>query len=391
MAKRILILTPRYPYPVIGGDRLRIYHVCRALAQRYRLTLLSLCDSRAEMESKPPDDVFSEIHRVFLPRWRSYLNVACALPTKMPLQIAYFSSQRFRNTVRLLVGSHDAALAHLIRTGQYLVGGSAVSLLEMTDAISLNYERIRALGWKTGVKGAVYRIERKRLYDYEYRMTSQFDRVWLTSEIDRDYLGCKDNESVCVIPNGVDLEAMPFMPPSEEGNRIIFIGNLDSLQNQDACFHFIRDILPKVRERIDVTFRIVGNAPRQVMRRFERYDHVELTGRLPHVTNGIRNGFCGVCPVRAGAGIQNKVLEYLALGLPSVVSEIGIEGIAATRDKELFVYESNDEAAAQITALYSSVELRQHMARAGRSFVEASFRWKSVYEKVLASVDGLLK
>ena len=81
--KKLLVLAPRFPYPVIGGDKLRIYHLCRVLSRHYSLTLLSLCEAEEELHAELPDDgVFDRVERVYLPRWRSYVNTLFALPTR---------------------------------------------------------------------------------------------------------------------------------------------------------------------------------------------------------------------------------------------------------------------------------------------------------------------
>ena len=88
MKKRLLVLTPRFPYPVVGGDRLRIYQLCKALSQQYQLTLLSFCDTKEELAYVPDDSLFTEMHRVFLPKWRSYLNTFFALPSEAPTSVS---------------------------------------------------------------------------------------------------------------------------------------------------------------------------------------------------------------------------------------------------------------------------------------------------------------
>lgn len=103
MRKNILITTPRFPYPVIGGDRLRIYYICKELAKDYDLTLLSLCETQEEMQMPIPDDgVFAKVERVLLPKWKSYLNCLFTLPTKTPLQVAYYSSAEFKKRLMSL-------------------------------------------------------------------------------------------------------------------------------------------------------------------------------------------------------------------------------------------------------------------------------------------------
>lgn len=387
-SKKILILTPRWPYPPFGGDKLFVSHVARAL-RGHSLTLLSLCSTREEMDREPEQGIFAEVHKVYLPKRRSYLNALAALPGSRPLQLAYYASREYQRKVDELAPRHDAMLAHLIRTGQYIArrNDGVPRVLLMADAISMTYQRMAKLPRSFSLWPLLYHTEIRRLEACERRLPREFDQTWLHSDVDCQFLGLEPSR-IRIVPMGVDLEDFPFRP-SSRGDVVAFIGNMSSSMNLDACRHFICDMLPNLRSKTGIRFRIIGSCPPSVKSELERYPGVEVTGRVDRIVDAIDGAFCGVCPLRGGAGIQNKILNYLALGLPCVTSEIGLEGLRAKVGRDLLLYKSVDEAVGMILALHNDAQLRFDLAGNGRRFVEGEHDWSTVYGRIREEVSNL--
>ena len=387
---RLLMLAPRFPYPPLGGDKQFLLHTARAL-RGFRITLLSFCATRHEMRYEPEDDTFAEIHRVFLPKWRSVPNVLPALSGSEPLQLAYYWSKAFQRRVNELLPKHDVVLAHLIRTAQYVadVDVRIPRVLMMSDAISMTYARMSNLTGTSRLWRALYRTEFDRLFAYERACAARFDQVWLHSDVDRQFLGL-DPQRVRIVPMGIDLDEFPFNAEAH-GDVIAFVGNMSSNMNRDACLHFIRDLLPALRQRAHVRLRVIGGCPDAVRSELSRYPGVEVTGAVRRIADAVGGAFCGVCPVRGGAGIQNKVLNYMALGLPCVTSEIGLEGIPAADGRDLFVYRTPDEAIGLILRLHSDAGLRRESAANARRLIENKFDWARIYGEMRGEVSGLIE
>ncbi|ACB63269.1 glycosyl transferase, group 1 [Burkholderia ambifaria MC40-6] len=390
--KKLLVLTPRFPYPVIGGDKLRIYHLCRVLSRRFSLTLLSMCESGDEMHAALPDDgVFDRVERVFLSRRRSYLNTLLALPTRTPLQVAYYRSRAFAAAVTRLLPSHDGAFVHLVRCAEYVRKSDKPRVLEMTDAISLNYSRVKQLRRARGLKSRVFGIEAKRLLDYERTIVDDFDLSVLVSRTDRDYLfPGEPDKKVMVCSNGVDLSGLPYTARSMASRILIFIGDMRTVQNQDMCHYFAEAVLPLLRKRADYRFRIVGSIAPALAERFRAYDGVDVTGRVESVAQAASDGAIGVCPMRIGAGVQNKILEYMALGLPVVTTSLGHEGLGAQSGRDLLIADSPEEFVDRIEQLVADEAGAVEMTARARAFVEHEHGWERMLAPLVDEVSALL-
>jgi len=391
--KRILVVTPRFPYPVIGGDRLRIYEVCKALSQRYSLTLLSLCETSTELDFPiPNDDVFDRVERIMLTKQRSYLNMLMGLAKATPFQVSYYQSDTFQNAVNRLMLEHDAVLSHLIRCAEYVRHTEKPKFLEMTDAISLNYSRFRTLKLSRGLLGILYDIEAGRLNQYEKEIVDDFDLSVLVSNIDKNFISNgRDSKNITVASNGVDFSKFRFVQRTNSRPVIAYIGKMTTVQNMDACLFFASEVLPVLRQRVDAVFRVVGHIKAKDARRLQKFPGVEVAGAVESIDEAVRDARIGVCPIRLAAGVQNKILEYMALGLPVVCSRIGLEGLSARPDKDLLLADTPHEYAQQIEKLFSDENLRADLAHNARKYVEVNHDWSAKLSPLVERIDRLLQ
>lgn len=392
--KSILVLTPRPPYPIIGGDRRRIYTICRELSRYYNVNLLSLVESQRELEMELPEDgVFSGVERVYLPKWQSYLNSAIALFTGEPLQIAYYRSSRYRERVVEALNKADLVLAHLIRTGAYLVGQDKSKLLEMTDAISLNYRRLSNLSGRFAIRDIIYRLEHKRVLKAELQMAHLFDHSFLVSGVDRDYLCSQDasvRDLVSVSPLGIEVDSFEPITELSGAYNIAFVGNMVTTQNLDAAEWFATEVLPILQRRnAQYRLKVIGKIEQAGRARLERHSGVEVVGLVDRVRDSLLDCFTAVCPMRFGAGVQTKVLEYMAYGLPTVTTTIGNEGIDAPKEA-IMVADSPEEMADCVEKLKSSPDLGKAIASAARRFVKERYDAQVVSQIILRQVENML-
>jgi sugar transferase (PEP-CTERM/EpsH1 system associated) len=376
MKRRLLILTPRWPYPPIGGDRLRIYQICRHLARDFELSLLSLCEREEDMDSAlPTDGTFARVERVFHDPWRRAWGMVTALPGDLPMQAGYYRNRAFARRVRALAPTHDALLAHLVRMAPYILEYRLPRIVEMTDAISLSYTRTAEHA--RGARRLAWNAEAGRLARYERRVIQACDQTVLVSDVDRDWLQLKhERPKVLVCGNGVDTQALRF-DYAPDGRTIAFIGNNLAQHNADSILWFAREALPAIRARLpQAIFKVIGEIRPELAERLRRMG-VTVTGRVAEMREATRHATVGVCPLRFGAGVQNKLLEYMALGIPAVTSPIGLEGLSAVPGKHLEVASTPREWAQQVAALLEQPALGRAYACAARQYVQDHHSWSA--------------
>lgn len=389
--KKILVVTPRFPFPVIGGDRLRIYQICKELSRFNDITLVSLCSAGEMNIPVQGDNVFKDVHKISHSRLKSLFRTVLAILTRKPLQIAYYQSGALRDYVERHSADYDVVIAHLIRSAQYLSASKAKSnILELTDAISLNYSRMtRDLAVK-GIKYYAFSVEKTRLRDYEISAMRSSDASVLISDVDRSYLESYSDTlgRVVVSGNGIDLEnyQYAFSPISK---TLVFIGSMDFLPNLDGALWFAKQVMPELVKVDNFRFRVIGRISPTNVKKFECFPYVDVIGEVESVSEAAKGALLGVCSVRIGAGVQNKVLEYMGMSLPAVISTVASEGIGAEDNTHCVIADSIEDYISAILKLSSDESFAGYLSLSGRKFVEDNFSWQSKLKPYVELIDSL--
>ena len=283
-------------------------------------------------------------------------------------------------------------LPHLIRTAEYAKNLDVKKILEMTDAISMNYTRVSQIKNNSGLKGLIYRIEKDRLNKYEKSIVAYFDCNVFVSQIDRDFLYFDIPEVIdktLVCSNGVDLSKLPyrFIPG---GNKLVFIGNMYSAQNFDAAYWFAKNVLPIIRQHGDYEFHVIGKIPADCRKKLTQITGVVVTGAVDSVVEHAKGALAGICSVRLAAGVQNKILEYMALGIPTITSSTGLEGLFAKEGESILVADSPDCYVKHILELKNDMRLAEVIAQNALRYVKEHHSWDVKLKPLVKKVQQLL-
>jgi len=389
-AGNVLFLTSRLPFPPIGGDRLRTFNFARFLKQRYRLTIASFVQSERERDDLAQyEQFYDKLITVPLSKAKSNLQCLGGLLSRAPLQVHYYASAGMRAAVEaeLSANHYDVIISHLLRMAQYLpVGGNARKVIDFTDAISLLHRRCSTYRRGLSLGSLINTVEAYRVAAYEQKAIENSDLSLFVSPIDADYVRNAGNASrIAVIPNGVDCDQFPYQHDNRAQNQIVFVGNMRTFPNTDAVRYFAASILPRIQESIpDVVFTIVGNEPSRRVRDLHDGKRIIVTGRVDSVVPYMHRATVAVVPMRACTGIQNKILEALAVGTPVVTTTLGAEGL---KSDALVIADNAEDFARATVAVMRDADRRSQLAAAGRAWIETHCSWDAALSGLHSALE----
>lgn len=373
---KLLYLTTRFPLPTIKGDKLRAFHQICELSKTHDVLLVSLSES--------PDDerYLGEMEKycysiVCIPTsaWKARLLRSLFHCSWLPSQLGYFHCSELKQLLPRLVLSHDidVVLCQLIRGAQYAMPLKNVrKVVDFVDAFSLNLKRnVGQAPWYC--RPELY-LKMLKVSWYEQRVLRVFDHAFIISENDKKAL---KSDSLTVIPNGVVCSSKISTKSMTEPDSIIFTGNLDYWPNQDAITFLMKSIVPHLASHIRVYLVGVNHNPEVFKYQSER---VIVTGEVASIHDALQKATVAVCPMRLGAGLQNKVLEAMAAGLPVVATSIANSGVQADGIVQV---EDNPLAFAQkINELVQNPSTRQNLGLQGQEFVRQHFSWATIMQNM---------
>ena len=382
---RLLFLTSRLPCPPNRGDRLRTFHLLRLLGQEHELTLLSFVTSKAEAERGRELAAYCpDMHFIVRSKLRSTVTAFANIWRRQPLQALYYRSSEMQHRLDGLLASQkfDAAYVHLFRMAPYVEGKTDLyRIIDLTDMISL--EIAESLPYRTAISRFIYRFELPRIVSYERQLAGWADETWLIGARDKNMLAEEQPAAnLQVVPNGVDLARFYPDKQGSDTERLVFVGHLDVFHNIDAVNFLLDDILPLVRQKIpDTTLDIIGPGTGVTTTRGSPKG-IRVRGFVPELNQALNQAAVFIAPLRFSAGVQNKVLEAMAAGLPVVTTGNVNAGLGARPDHDLLVGDTATELATAIITLLEDAPMRERIGKAGRGFVKQRFSWHVAVDRV---------
>ncbi len=413
--KRVLVLTPQFPYPPHQGTTMRNYNLIAELARRHDVHLLSF-GAPSQGEDTPLHRLCRSVQVVPTPGPRSpRQRLAGLLFSRLPDMAQRLPSTQFHSLLDTTLEREDPHVVEVegIELAEYLFQvatrrGKEKRPLLVFDDHNAEYV-LQQRAFETDARsreprrwaGAAYSfVQWRRLRTYERRTCTVADQVVAVSETDAEALRLlTPGLAASVVPNGVDMElyTAPIRPHDgfqavaqgtatstpALGQDLVFTGKMDFRPNVDAVLWFAQHVLPQVRQEVpNAHFWVVGKGSHRRLAPLAGNPAVTLTGWVEDVRPYIAGATVYVVPLRIGGGTRLKVLEAMAMAKAIVSTSVGCEGFDLVPGQELVMADTPAEFAREVLALLNDAPRRQELGRAARAFAGAKYDWQLIVPRL---------
>ena len=393
----LLYLTHRIPYPPNKGDKIRSFHLLQHLSKRYRVYLGTFIDNEEDWRyEREVRNYCQDVCIVRLDPLPAKIKSLLALSGNDPLTLAYYRNTQLMQWVKAI--SHTESIQNIVvfssAMAQYVEHLS--DHRRIIDFVDVDSDKWRQYALsKPWPFNWIYHRESKRLLDYEKKVAGEFSSATFVSKKEAELfkqLAPDSANKTTFFNNGVDTDffspARDYPNPYPAGKRVLVItGAMDYWANVDAVSWFANSVFPAIHAKLpDVDFYIVGAKPARQVQMLTNLPSIHVTGAVEDIRPYLMHAAVAVAPLRIARGIQNKVLEAMAMQKLVVVSMQAMEGIHATPGKELVVAGEAGDFAGRVLFLLDSDD-QVTMGQAARNRVLRDYTWSAN----LSRIDALLQ
>lgn len=397
-AIKVLYLDRVIPYPPEDGMRIRTFNILKELVIRgYEVTVVCFVNDETKKnieELKNCLDV--DIIPLFYKGAEHYnpiTRILLSIFSKQPFIVKYYTHSEFKRKIKQLTKKINFDLL-FISSSWVALYGININMPKILDIIDSQVlmSMIAFKNTKSAIMHRIYRyLEYKKWEKIHRKIYPLFDYLLVTAQRDADMVKSYPNTNVITIPNGVDtsyfkplgIEKIPF--------SMVFVGVMGDANNRDATLYFIEEIYPIIKKKIPkACVYIVGKNPSKGLMGLHDGENIFVTGYVEDVRPYIDQCEVVVCPFRMASGIQNKILEAMAMNKPIVTTKIGAGGIERYDEKDIIVADDAEDFAQRIIELFTNRELLQEVGKGGREFVEKNYSWTSAGNKIYRLIKELI-
>lgn len=393
---KLLITLSRFPLPARKGDKLRAWQQIRGLAEYFEIYLLCLADEVPEPdEIREVQKYVKKLDIMYIPLWKRALTFIPAIFSGIPFQVAYFTSRKFKNKVENILRTEDIPLCYvqLIRLGKSIPYLPEVKyFLDYMDALSGGMQN--RVPESKGIKKWLFAHEADRLRKYEAEIGKHFQACSIITAADAALLPASIQNKLSVIANGVDESFFEYHHAENTNKKtdIIFTGNMGYFPNIKAAEYLVQEILPLLKKTCpQIRICLAGTHPGEAVLKLAG-PHVEVSGFVENMASKMCEARLYVAPLFTGSGLQNKLLESMATGMPVITSPLANDALGAEPGNEICICKTPEEYADKILHyLNEGQNQAKEMGLRGKDFVSRKYRWKASNQILVDRLKNLLR
>jgi len=379
---KLLVILPRFPYPTEKGDKLRAFNQLKVLSEHFDISLFALSHDKVSPENIEKVKPFCKsIHIERINFLQVVWNLFICLFTSRPLQVGYYYTNKAKRAFRKKIKevNPDHIYCQLLRTAPYAFGIEIPKTLDYQDVFSKGIERrIPGANYLTRI---ILKLEWKRLLKFEALVFDIFDNKTIISKPDRDCIPHAQKDQIVIIPNGVDQQY--FKPLREKKTTdFVFTGNMGYPPNVDCAEYLVNKVMPIIRQKYpDAKITLAGATPHARVKALAG-NKVIVTGWVDDIREYYSTARIFMAPMQLGTGLQNKLLEAMAMRLPCVTSSLCNSALMARENEEIMIGNNATEVAQQAIKLMEDQQLADKIALNGLSFIKLNYTWQGATNKL---------
>ena len=385
--KKLLFISHCVPFPPDKGERIRAFHEVKALSKEYEVTLV--CIARTEKEAQYAKVMNEWCDRVIVSRIgnkRGLIRGGLHLLSGHSITEGYFHSSDLQEQVHELFNEKTFDLVFGYSSGivEYVLdAASQIKVIDLVDMDSVkwdNYADNSSL-----LMSKLYHKESLGVAQLEKQAIKQSNAIICVSEPEINAAPTKKG-IFHVVPNGVDAQYFsPEQSAADTPDSLIFVGSMDYRPNVEAVCWFCQQVWPVLKWRFPaLEFHIVGRNPSREVRKLSRLRDVFVTGQVPDVRPYLSWSRIAIAPIQIARGIQNKVLEAMAMARPVVASSKALEGLQINSGCGILPADSLDEWTQNLCNLLADPKLCGKIGKAARRYVQENYKWEVCMENLLS-------
>ncbi|MDG1982946.1 MAG: TIGR03087 family PEP-CTERM/XrtA system glycosyltransferase [Planctomycetota bacterium] len=388
---RILFLSKRVPYPPNRGDKIITWRLVEKFSREHEVTIV--CFSHDEDDEKAARFLRDEkgIKTITIPidlRKKKIQSLPLLLTDKA-LTLGVFGSRELQRVVDEELPRSDMAYAFSSSMAAFILGRGTPWILHIAE---LDSDKWRQYAERHRFPmSALYRREWKTLRSFEKRAVADaVTNVFCTPLEEVIFQKELPGYASMVVRNGVAIDHYKPDPSGAEPGHLVFTGVMDYFPNVDGCIWFAHEILPLIRAKVPhAHFTVVGSKPTPEVKALANLDRVEVTGYVDDTRDYLRRAAVSIAPLRVARGIQNKVLEALAMGLPTVGTTSATQGVEGTPGTDYIVADDAQDFADEVIKLLRDPEEGRALGDRARAFVEEKYRWDNCLSPLDEVLEGI--